>query len=124
MKALEQQLEEYVTKCANLQREVEEMTAMAEEREQELENLEAEREREIDLKDGRSYKPEVVEAVWDLLEDNVAHGRVGHVIEKVLRIANKKPKQILTRKVVADMDLSRLAAGQKQMSVRVDGACC
>ena len=114
---VQQQLEEAVRKCTGLESEIAMLREVLEDKEKEIEELEEEREPEFDLMEGRRYKPEVVELIWELLEDNVAHGRVPLVIEKCFKVVKKIPKRVPTRKTIDDMNISRQVASLKHMEV-------
>ena len=113
------QLEEAIRKCTNLESENAVLREVLEDKEKEIEEFEEERETEFDLMEGRRYKPEVVELIWELLEDNVAHGRVPTVIEKCLKVVKKIPKRLPTRQTIDDMNISRQVASQKHMEVEL-----
>ena len=115
MKELQRQLEEVNQKCTELEEENEMLRGLMEEKQNEIEKLEEESEPEVDFKEGRHYKPELVEIVWELLDENVAQGRVSNIITKCGRLFRRRIKQLPTRKTIDDMNVSRLAAGQKHI---------
>ena len=113
------QLEEAIRKCTNLESENAVLREVLEDKEKEIEEFEEERETEFDLMEGRRYKPEVVELIWELLEVNFAHGRVPTVIEKCFMVVKKIPKWLPTRQTIDDMNISRQVASQKHMEVEL-----
>lgn len=114
---LQRQLTEVLEKFRGLESENKLLRELVEEKEREIEELDEEREPEVDLMEGRRYKPELIALVWELLDENVAQGRVSSIITKCGKLFKKIPKQLPTRKTIADMDLSRLAASQKHLEV-------
>ena len=118
LREVQQQLEEVIRKCTGLESEIAVLREVLEDKEKEIEELEEERESEMDLMEGRQYKPELVELVWELLAENVAQGRVPNIITKCGKLFKKGLKRLPTRKTIADMNFSRLAAGQKHMKVQ------
>ena len=84
--ALERELEEERKKNIALTTENEMLRGLLEEKEEEIVKLEEEKDAEIDLMDGRSYKPEAVKYGWDLLDNNVAHDKVPSVMKSVWKL--------------------------------------
>ena len=118
LREVQQQLEEVTRKCTDLESEMVMLREVLDEKEKEIEQLEEEREPIVDMMEGRQYKPELVELVWELLDENVAQGRIPSLITKCGKLFKKGVKRLPTRKTIADMNFSRLTAGQKHMKVQ------
>ena len=50
-----------------------------------MEKLEEDKEEAIKLMEGRQYKPEVIEWIWQLLQHNVAHHQMPKNMEAALK---------------------------------------
>ena len=117
---LRRQLDEEVRKNVALTTENEMLRGLCEDKEKDIEKLEEEQQAEVDMMnpdDRRQYKPEVVEWVWELLRENVAHHQVPKVIESSFKFFGKKASQIPSVPIVNNMAKSCLPAAQKQMGV-------
>jgi hypothetical protein len=95
------------------------LQTVLDEKEEEIEKLEEEKEEEIDLMEGTRYKPELVELVWKLQDNNVAFHSIPSVIAACLKLVGKRAVQLPNVKTITNMNLSRLAASQKQTEVMI-----
>ena len=117
---LRRQLEEQIRKNVALTTENEMLRGLCEDKEKDIEKLEEEQQAEVDMmnpEDRRQYKPEVVEWVWELLRENVAHHQIPKVIESSFKFFGKKASQIPSVPIVNTMAKSCLPAAQKHLGV-------
>ena len=63
----------------------------------------------------RAYTPDVRQCIMDLTSYNVASDNVGPVIESILKLCNKSPNAIPTRKTVDNIISEKIAIGQRQI---------
>ena len=117
LKELEEELEEERRKNRDLTTENEMLRGALREAEEELEKLEEEKEETITMMDGRQYKPEVIEWIWQLLQFNVAHHQVPKVMEASLKFLGKKADHLPTVKTINNINVSSLGASQRHLQV-------
>ena len=117
IESVEAELEEERRKNRSLVAEIEMLRGVVREQEEEIEKLEESQEETVTLMEGRQYKPEVVEWIWQLIQCNVAHHQVPKVIESSLKFFGKKADQIPTVKTINNLNISSLAASQQHLKV-------
>ena len=117
---LRRQLDEEVWKNVALTTENKMLRGLLEGKEENIERLEEEQEQEVDMmdpNDRRQFKPEVVEWVWELINQNVAHHQIPKAIESSFKFFGKKASQIPSVPIVNSMAKSRLSAAQKHLEL-------
>ena len=86
-------------------------------KEEEVEELRQANSVEVETMNGSSYTPEFINLVWKLQSKNVPFHHISSVISDCWEFVDKKATNLPTEKTLSSINLSRLAAGQKQMEV-------
>lgn len=63
----------------------------------------------------KSYTPDTRQCIMNMTSYNVSSNNVGPVINEVLKLANRTPNVIPTRKTVDNIIVEKIAVGQKNL---------